>query len=142
MINRLLMILILTPALAWGETYMLLPIDKIYDGDTIKTHLDTRRLPDPINRVSIRIRGIDTPELKRYKCETEYLNAVAAREAVVKLVENKGASVMKVSNPRWGKWGGRIIADVKIGGVDVAQFLLHKGYARSYDGGKKVGWCQ
>lgn len=44
------------------------------------------------------------------------------------------------SNPKLGKYAGRIVADVNVGGVDVAKYLIGKGYAKPYDGGTKPKW--
>ena len=34
----------------------------------------------------------------------------------------------------------RLLASVKVGGIDVAEYLIKKGLAKSYDGGAKVWW--
>lgn len=127
-----------------------MPIVEVYDGDTIKTV--TNKLPTPLNKVSIRIRGIDTPEnpaksylvtgkLGRAQCDKEAVAALAAKDFVLWLAE--GHTTMKVDNFAWGKYGGRIVADVKINGVDVAGALIDAELAIPYDGGKKThDWCQ
>ena len=144
----LLLVLLSTPVSA----YMLLPIDEVYDGDTIKTHVSERKLPAPLNRLSIRIKGIDTPELPaksyfttgklgRAACIKEAELALAARDFVKMMAV--GFSKMKVDNFRHGKFGGRILADVKIGGVDVASALIAEGLAIPYNGEKKTyDWCE
>jgi endonuclease YncB( thermonuclease family) len=146
------LLFIVSPVFA-GE-YLLLPIDKVYDGDTIVTHVHSRRLPPPLNELRVRIRGIDTAEmpaksyptsgkLGRAKCEQEAYTAYAARNAIVLLVEEADSKTMKLTNFEWGKYGGRIIADVKIDGHDLAEYLLAKGYAVRYDGKTKYhDWCK
>jgi len=143
----LLLVLLSTPVSA----YMLLPIDEVYDGDTIKTHVSERKLPAPLNRLSIRIKGIDTPELPaksyfttgklgRADCDKEAKLALAAKEFVIFMAT--GFSKMKVEDFKWGKYGSRIVADVKIGGVDIASVLIAEGFAVPYDGGTKTkDWC-
>jgi endonuclease YncB( thermonuclease family) len=121
------------------QTYMLLPIISVVDGDTIAT--DLSRLPIPLNRVKIRVGGIDTPE-KNYlaKCEKERELGLEAKAFVEKLVE--GHSKMKVENYSYDKYGGRIVADVKIGGKSVAAELINAGLAMPYDGkGPRPDWC-
>jgi endonuclease YncB( thermonuclease family) len=54
------------------------------------------------------------------------------------LVGNKELLLSEVKND---KYGGRIVANVKVGGVDIAQELLKKGLARVYNGEKKKSWC-
>ena len=41
----------------------------------------------------------------------------------------------------YGKYAGRIVAQVHVGGGDLAALLLGAGLAREYDGGKRMGWC-
>ena len=36
----------------------------------------------------------------------------------------------------------RILADVYIDGKNLADDLIKAGHARSYDGGKRLGWCK
>lgn len=145
----LFLFLIMFPAIAGN--YMLLPIDEIYDGDTIKTHISERRLPEPLNRLSIRIDGIDTPEmpapsyhetgkLGRAGCVKEAELALQAKALLEKIAE--GTNTMKVEDFDWGKFGGRIVGKVTINGVDVAQALIDAGLAVPYDGGTKThDWC-
>jgi len=105
---------------------MLLPIVSVYDGDTIKTDLSWR-VPHPLNKVSIRIYGIDTPELpaesyattgklNRAKCVKEAEMALVAKARVIELV---GDGMMKVSEFKWGRNGGRIVGVVTVGGVNI-----------------------
>ena len=144
-----LSVILLFPIVA--HAYMLLPIVEIYDGDTIKTDM-SKRLPDPLGKVSIRIQGIDTPEmpaksyettgkLNRAKCIKEAELALEAKLFVELIAE--GFTKMKVSNFKWGKYGGRIVADVRIGGIDIGPTLIDGGYAVPYDGGTKTkDWCE
>jgi len=134
-----------------AHSYMLLPIVEVYDGDTIKTNMSSR-LPDPLGKVSIRIRGVDTPEmpaksyattgkLNRAGCVKEAELAIEAKEFVEWLAQ--GHTKMKVDNFKWGKYGGRIVGDVRINGVDVAEALIFAELAVPYDGGTKTkNWCE
>lgn len=147
--KHILAVLLLFPIVA--HSYMLLPIVEVYDGDTIKTDMSSR-LPEPLGKVSIRIRGIDTPEkpaasyavtgkLGRADCVKEAELALKAKEFVEMM--SIGFRKMKVDDFKWGKYGGRIVGDVKIGGVDVATALINEGLAVPYDGGKKThDWCE
>lgn len=134
-----------------AQTYMLLPIVEVHDGDTIKTDL-TWRLPAPLNEMSIRVYGIDTPEmpaksyattgkLGRAKCDKEALLALKARDRVKEIVGTK--TRMKVTDFTWGKYAGRIVAKVSVGGVDISKTLINEGLAVEYYGkGTKKDWCQ
>ena len=122
-----------------AQTYMLLPIVGIVDGDTITT--DIGRLPIPLNRVKIRIKGMDTPEKNHLaKCPEEKELGLKAKAFLEEMA--KGHTRMKVENYEWDKWGGRIAADVKIGGKSVKDALLEAGLAKPYDGGTKPNWCE
>lgn len=119
---------------------MTMPILGGVDGDTIATRIDT--LPCPLCRVSIRIRGIDTPEKgARAKCMLEASRAVEASKLTRSLIGSN--TTMVVKNPAWDKYGGRINGEVVIGGKDVGQELIAKGLAQPYTGrGPKPDWCK
>lgn len=118
---------------------MVLPIASAVDGDTIKTKVN---LPTPLNVVSIRIRGIDTPEKgKKAKCEKEAALAEKASASTTALIGKN--TTMIVTNYQWDKYGGRIVGNVMINGKDVAQNLLDNGLAAPYTGkGSKPDWCK
>lgn len=145
-----ILLLLVGPGIAAADpARLLLPIVEIYDGDTFKTELP---LPDPLNKVSIRLRGVDTPEkpaasyaetgkLGRAKCAKEADLAYLAQTLVEMLAES--TEIMYVTNYEWGKYGSRIIGDVEIDTVDVATMLLEADLAVPYDGGKKThDWCR
>ncbi len=139
----LLIFCFIFPIVALAQTYMLLPIISVYDGDTIKTSFGNR-LPSPLNKVSVRIRGIDTPERGwRAKCEKEANLAEQAKQYLTDLIKTTNATKIKVENFKWDKYGSRILADVKIRGIDVASYLMSKGVAVPYSGsGPKFDWCK
>jgi len=147
----LIAFLFLFSTTAIAQSYMLLPIVEVHDGDTIKTNLSWR-LPSPLNDVSIRIYGIDTPEmpaasyattgkLSRAKCIKEAELALKAKARVKELVGSNNR--MKVTNFTWGKYGGRIVANVSVNGLDIGKTLLNEGLAVEYYGsGAKQDWCK
>lgn len=137
MIIFLILILLASPAHA-QEFYVYKPV-KITDGDTIK--LDVSKESPLIKKLglSVRIKGIDTPEKgSKAKCKKESELGQQATKFTTELVGNKELLLSEVKNDRYG---GRIVANVKVGGVDVAQELLKKGLARVYNGEKKKSWC-
>lgn len=112
---------------------------KNYDADTI-----TVNIPDvpPLlgDKISVRVRHIDAPEIKGAQpCEKE-----AARTAK-KLTENqlKNAKRIDLENVGRDKYF-RILADVRVDGKDLAQLLIKNSLAYQYDGGTKtaVNWCK
>lgn len=107
-----------------------------YDGDTIMT---SYRPVEGLKPVSIRINGIDTPEI-RGRCAEEIEMAKKAKASVVFEVKKGPVTFYPL---KWDKYGGRIIADVYSNdGTNVAQMLLQSGLARPYDGGAKRSWCK
>ena len=137
MIIFLILILLASPAHA-QEFYVYKPV-KITDGDTIK--LDVSKESPLIKKLglSVRIKGIDTPEKgSKAKCDKENVLGQQATKFTNDLVGNKELLLSEVKND---KYGGRIVANVKVGGVDIAQELLKKGLARVYNKEKKKSWC-
>ena len=137
MIIFLMLILLASPAHA-QEFYVYKPV-KITDGDTIK--LDVSKESPMIRKLglSVRIKGIDTPEkAPKAKCDKENTLGQQATKFTTNLV---GKKELLLSDVEWDKYGGRIVANVKVGDVDIAQELLKKGLARVYNGEKKKSWC-
>ena len=97
----------------------------------------------------VRVNGIDTPEKRplrkkrdgtlrseRSRSNEKYA-AAQSRLALVKLLRANELKFV-VSHPTIGKYAGRIVAGVKVDGVDAARFLIENGNALPYDGGRKV----
>lgn len=140
---------------------------QVYDGDTISNvqilvsavNLETAAelgevFPNVVLRLDgiyvengLRIAGIDTPEMRPSKKkqdgtlrteasrENEKKAAVAARDAVIALLaeNNFRFTIRNVSHDKFG----RVLADVWVGEVNVAEHLIENGYALAYDGGTK-----
>ena len=112
-------------------------VTSIYDGDTFRANI--KDYPPIVGkRMAIRILGIDTPEM-RGKCVKEKLLARDAKKLTVSLL--RGANVIELKNIKRGKYF-RLLADVYVDGVSVADQLLKAGYAVRYDGGTKIDWCK
>ena len=107
-----------------------------YDGDTFR--VDVADIHPLIGRnMPIRLRGVDTPEI-RGKCDQEKALAIKARDFVRELLANAETIVLK--NIDRGKYF-RIVADVSVDGVDLGSTLLENSLGRPYGGGKKESWC-
>lgn len=117
---------------------MLLPILKVVDGDTIETELN---LPPPLNKVYIRIIGIDTPESNFLaKCEKEYQHGNEAKEFLKFYLKDKKTMIVK--NYKWDKYGGRIDGIVYIDDINLNDLMISRHYALPYTGqGQKPDWC-
>ncbi len=110
---------------------------EIYDGDTIKVKAQIWLGQSVITR--IRLRGIDTPEI-RSSCAGETAMAVRAREYLKFLI---GSKTVILKNLQYGKYAGRVIADVYIDTrMSLSEALIERGLAVIYTGGKRPQWCQ
>jgi len=106
----------------------------VYDGDSII--VDAHPWPGMTIRISVRVRGIDTPEI-RGKCQAEKKAALVARDRMVELAQGS----ILLENVGNGKYAGRVVADVVSGEGSLAELMIKEGLARPYDGGKRASWC-
>jgi endonuclease YncB( thermonuclease family) len=117
---------------------LVLPIVDILDGDTIKTLYNV--LPEPLNKISIRLDGVDTPEKTwRGKCDAERAYGEKASKFVKDIIGD--TKFMTVTNFSYGKFAGRIMGDITVNGINIKEKLLEAGYAVEYHGEKKMDWC-
>lgn len=106
------------------------------DGDTFgaRVHLAAGQNAT----VRVRLRGIDAPELKG-QCASEIRAAETAAGALAKLLGEGGVAIYNIGTD---KYPGRVVADVATRRTpNVSAALLAGGYARSYGGGHRNGWC-
>lgn len=108
-------------------------IVRVVDGDTVRVDA-APDLPPELARLSVRVRGVDTPEKGgRAKCAAERRGGLAATTFTGRAIR-AGRRVV-IRNPERGKWGGRVIADVLIDGRNLAKALLKAGLARPMTAG-------
>lgn len=109
-----------------------------YDGDTITFNIPN--LPPLFGEnISVRVKGIDAPELRSSdSCEKRL--AVIARDFVSDTLLQ--ASRIELLNVERDKYF-RILANVKVNGRYLERTLLSRGLAVTYDGGTKpnINWC-
>lgn len=106
------------------------------DGDTFLARVHFADGGQVVTRV--RLRGIDAPELKA-SCQDELTRAEAATDALHDLLGQGGVNIYNIGPD---KYQGRIVADVATKQTaNVSAALLTGGYARSYNGGHREGWC-
>lgn len=115
-------------------------VNKIVDGDTIE--VTVKEWPPIIGeKIRVRVRGIDTPELKG-QCDAERKLAVKAREATELFLNCKSVVLYNLDR---GKFF-RIVADVSCdGGIlsgSLSEFLLNRQLAVEYSGGARTNWCR
>jgi endonuclease YncB( thermonuclease family) len=111
---------------------------KVYDGDTITVACYLQFVHDEkatCYKFSVRLNGIDTPEIKG-KTLGERELAKKARDALSDLIFGKIVELRNVSLEKYG----RLLADVYINGLHVNGWMIEKGFAVKYDGGTKTGF--
>lgn len=129
---------VLSATLAEGADYQW-PVLRVIDGDTVKVDASAD-MPPELAALAVRLRGVDTPEKgNRAKCEAEQLASQRAMAFTSGTLT--GASRVSIRNPEWGKYGGRVIADLIVNGLPLAQLLIVAGHGRVYTGGRREGWC-
>ena len=102
---------------------------KVYDGDTITVVAKLQLQGSPYYKFSIRLAGIDTPEIRGANREA----AIEARDALANKIMHKKVEITNVKTEKYG----RLLADIHIDGLHINQWLINEGYAKPYFGGKK-----
>jgi len=109
---------------------------KVVDGDTFTAFVDGHH-PIDNKPIGIRIRGIDTPEMKSTDEHTKRLAIEAKEVAMGVLTKSRKIVLYNVSlNDKYG----RMLATVFCDGIDLAKLLLNRGLAKPYFGGTKEDW--
>ena len=124
--------------ISWGETCpFIFPIQegqviKVYDGDTITIAAYMPYADSSLFRFSVRLNGIDTPEIKGHSDEEKKAAKVSRAALNEKLLHR----VVTLKNVQTEKYG-RILADVYLDDLHINQWMLDNNYAVKYDGGTK-----
>jgi endonuclease YncB( thermonuclease family) len=109
---------------------------RVIDGDSFVA--EARVWPGHTVTVSVRIRGIDAPEMKS-RCEAERMAAKRSRAALEAMI---GAGRVAMTNIGGGKYYGRVLADVTApDGRAVGPTMIAGNNVRTYSGGKRRSWC-
>ena len=106
---------------------------KVYDGDTITI---ASKLPNsnlPFYRFSVRLRNIDSPEIKGITEEEKTL-AIEARDALHNLIFGKIIVLKNLGTEKYG----RVLADIYLEELHINNWMLENNYAVPYNGKKKV----
>ena len=124
--------------IGWNDCIPFVPpiekgiVIKVYDGDTITIASKLPYAKSPIYRFSVRLSGIDCPEMKSDNAEEKEC-AQLAKQKVTELLLNK---VVTLHNCQTEKYG-RILADIYIENFCVNNYLVKTRLAVMYDGGTK-----
>jgi len=108
---------------------------KVYDADTITIASKLPYNESPIYRLSVRLNGIDAPEIRgKDITEEEKVAAQLARDYVSNLILNKYIRLENIQTEKYG----RILADVFVDEIHLNELLIKERYAVKYDGGHKI----
>jgi endonuclease YncB( thermonuclease family) len=106
---------------------------KVYDGDTFTIISKLPYQDSPIYRFSVRLNGIDSPEIKG-KTGNEKELARKSRDALSGLIMGKIVTLKNTSLEKYG----RVLADVYINDLCINEWMIENNYATKYNGGTKV----
>lgn len=106
---------------------------KVYDGDTITIASKLPYESSPLYRLSVRLNGIDTPEIKG-KTPDEKQAAKETRDVLSSMIMNKTVKLENIQSEKYG----RLLADVYLGDLHLNQWLIDNRYAVAYSGGTKT----
>ena len=126
------------PCPAEAQTLPVMSVMRVYDGDTISQAV-VRVWPGQTITTGIRLRGIDTPEM-RGGCADARQQVRDARDLLATTLLS--AQQIEIRDPDHGLYAGRVVADVYADGVNVTEPLLAAGLAVPYDGqSARPDWC-
>lgn len=132
---KIILLLFLFPVQGSKAEYQIL---RVIDGDSVE--ISAPFLPSPLKPVlSLRIYGVDTPEIHSPECPNELTKAQEAKEYTAKKILT--ARNKKVLVYQWDKYGGRVDGDIILDGQYLSKLLVDNGYARLYFGEGKESWC-
>ena len=102
------------------------PVTRVIDGDTVAVDASAD-FPLERSRLRVRLRGVDTPEKsRRALCAAERAASRAATAFTKQQIDN--ARQIVVRDPKWGAYGGRVIADLVLDGRSLSDALIEGGY--------------
>ena len=104
---------------------------KVYDGDTITVAAYLKGDPQ-CYRFPVRLRGIDSPEI-RTKNEAEKAAAILSRDQLLVKIMHKIIYLKNIGKEKYG----RLLADVFYNDVNISTWMIDNKLAVKYDGGKK-----
>lgn len=108
-------------------------IVKVRDGDTFV--INVKNIPDVFGEeIAVRIRGIDTPELNDEREDIRKISIQAKEELERLLYSGEKVVLYDLGRDKYF----RLLASVKVGDIDIAEYMIEQGLAKEYDGGKKV----
>lgn len=107
-------------------------IIKVYDGDSFWV---AAYLKGDLYKFAIRLKGVDTPEMKASADHEKELARMAKKFVMDKII----GQVVAITGNAHEKYG-RLLCNVSRDGEDIADALVARKLARRYDGGTKHKW--
>lgn len=107
----------------------------VVDGDTIKCDGQNMRL---LGEGIVDVRGIDTPELREWKCEKERKLAKLARNRLKELLKGERPKIVAKGEDKFG----RPLVNIYVEGRELGKQLLREGFAQEWRKGQKIDWCR
>lgn len=107
----------------------------VVDGDTIKCDGQNMRL---LGEGIVDVRGIDTPELRTWKCEKERKLAKLARNRLKELLKGERPKIVAEGEDTFG----RPLVNIYVEGRELGKQLLREGFAQVWRKGQKIDWCR
>lgn len=124
--------------LAHESPFIAVTVLECYDGDTCTVTLSDPFLPAVFGtHISVRLEGIDAPELKG-RCPAERAMAADARTFLRGKIAR--AARIDLHHPQRDKYF-RLLARLIADGEDLSDSLVTAALARPYHGGAKQPWC-
>jgi endonuclease YncB( thermonuclease family) len=108
---------------------------KVYDGDTFTI---ANKMDGIWYKFQVRVNRIDCPEIKS-KDLNEKNKAMQVRDYVASLILRNKVLLKGIQKDKYG----RLLSEVFVGNVNLADHLIEKHYAVFYDGGTKakIDWA-
>lgn len=111
----------------------------IYDGDTITFHcIDGFRCKN--NKTKVRVKGVDTPEIKA-ECKHERALARKAKQHTVTTLRSANIITLIIDQVDTYDRYDRLLAYVYVDGIGLHDSLIRRKLGREYHGGKRISWC-
>ena len=121
------------PMFSWAGKVVVARVTKVYDGDTVHlVFVDNNKLV----RISARVDGIDTPEI-RGKTKREKRKATEARDYAAWVLKGK---LVTATLKKTDKYGRTVASITTENDEDFKSLMIDSGYAREYDGGTRQDW--
>lgn len=121
----------------FAETLLICASLTVYDGDTVRCDGQRLRL---LGSGVVDVRGIDTPELSKWKCQKERRLARIARARLKQLIDGKKVKIVSFGP---GRRDTRPLVNIYLpDGREAGQVLLKEGHARVWLPDRKNDWCE